>query len=146
MLHHIGITVSDSETAVEFFRVATGGPAAGPYVKSGPAVDAVTGYPGARIIQHFVTPPSGNGVIELLEYRGTPDNRIDPDNGNIGTAHPAVVVADMEHTLERLAELGYRPTSVPQIATSGPIEGYRYVYVIGPDSIRVELLEEPVDQ
>lgn len=139
----MGITVSDSAAALEFFRAASGADVLGPYVKSGPAVDAVTGYSGVEIVQHFLVPPGGSGVLELLEYRGTPRRAIDPDNGNIGAAHPAFVVADMAQTLSRLAALGYEPTSEPQVATSGPIEGYRYAYVIGPDAVRVELLEAP---
>lgn len=143
MLHHIGITVSDSQAAVAFFQAATGGHVLGPYVKSGSGVDAVTGYTGVEIIQHFVIPEMGTGAIELLEYRGTPQRRIDPDNGNVGAAHPALLVRDMHSSLQRLSGLGFAATSEPQVASSGPIEGYRYAYVIGPDSVRVELLEAP---
>lgn len=143
MLHHMGITVSDSESAVKFFEAAAQATVQGPYVKSGPGVDAVTGYPGVEVIQHFITPATGTAVIELLEYRGTPDTRIDPDNGNVGAAHPAFVVADINQALTELEVLGYQATSTPQVASSGPIEGYQYAYVIGPDSIRVELLQAP---
>ena len=141
-LHHIGITVSDTAPATAFYRAATDGEVIGPLAKSGPAVEAATGYPGVEILLTFIRLDDGV-FLELAEYRGTDAPRIDPDNGHIGAAHPAIVVPDIEASLDRLAALDYRPLSATMTATAGPIEGYRYVYVLGPDDVRVELLQEP---
>lgn len=141
-LHHIGITVSDTESATAFYRAATLGEVIGPLRKSGPAVEAATGYPGVEILLTFIRLADGV-FLELAEYRGADAPRIDPDNGHIGAAHPAIVVTDVEASLARLAELGHRPLSPVMTATAGPLEGYRYVYVLGPDDVRVELLQEP---
>lgn len=142
-LHHMGITVSDTDEAMAFYSSLTGGTVTGPLVKAGPAVEAVTGYPGAQILITFITFDGGDTVIELAEYRGTSAERIIPDNGKAGSAHPAIIVDDIEGEIARLAALGYPATSDPMVATSGPMEGYRYAYVIGPDQVRVELLELP---
>jgi len=142
-LHHMGITVSDTDAAVAFYRTLTGGEVIGPLVKRGPAVEAVTGYPGIEILLTFITFDGGESVLELAEYRGGSQARIDPDNGKIGAAHPAIVVDDMDAVLTRMAGLGVRATSSPKVATDGPLEGYRYVYLLGPDDVRVELLEAP---
>lgn len=142
-LHHIGITVSDSSAATAFYAAATGGEVIGPLSKSGPAVEAATGYPGVEILLTFIRLADGV-FIELAEYRGANAPRIDPDNGHIGAAHPALVVDDIEASLARLAELGHRPLSQTMTATAGPIEGHRYVYVLGPDDVRVELLQAPL--
>lgn len=144
-LHHIGITVSDLDAALTFYQTAAAGGVDGPYVKSGPAVEAATGYPGVEILQAFVTFPEGDSVIELLEYRNTSGARIDPDNGSIGAAHPALVVAAIDKTLTSLHSLGYDRLSEPMTATSGPLKGWRCVYVLGPDRVRVELLQAPED-
>ncbi|WP_262001620.1 VOC family protein [Microbacterium sp. Mcb102] len=141
-LHHIGITVSDTVAATAFYRAATEGEAIGPLAKSGPAVEAATGYPGVEILLTFIRLADGV-FLELAEYRGADAPRIDPDNGHIGAAHPAIVVPDIEASLARLAALGHRPLSQIMTATAGPLEGYRYVYVLGPDDVRVELLQEP---
>lgn len=141
-LHHIGITVSDTVAATAFYRAATEGEAIGPLAKSGPAVEAATGYPGVEILLTFIRLADGV-FLELAEYRGADAPRIDPDNGHIGAAHPAIVVPDIEASLARLAALGHRPLSQIMTATAGPLEGYRYVYVLGPDEVRVELLQEP---
>jgi|SRR5690625_117327 len=142
-LHHMGITVGNTQAAVEFYAAVTSGAIDGPYVKSGPGVEAVTGHPGAQVVQTFITPPHAGAVIELLEYRGVPAQWIDPNNGHIGAAHPAIVVADIAAAIEACAQLGYQATADPQVATAGPIEGYLYAYVIGPDEVRVELLQAP---
>lgn len=140
-LHHIGITVSDLDAAITFFQALSGGSVDGPYVKHGPAVEAATGYPGVEILQAFVTLAAGGAVIELLEYRNASGTRIEPDNGSIGAAHPAIVVADIDVALARARTLGYDSLSGPMTATSGPLNGWRYVYVLGPDRVRVELLQ-----
>lgn len=141
-VHHIGITVSDTAAATAFYQAVTEGTVTGPLVKSGPAVEKVTGHPGVEIQLTFIQSPDGV-FIELAEYRGAPPQRINPDTGNVGAAHPAIVVDDIEATLARLAPLGHRPLSQPMTATSGPMEGLRYVYVLGPDDVRVELLQAP---
>lgn len=141
-LHHIGITVSDTAAATAFYAAATGGDVIGPLSKSGPAVEAATGYRGVEILLTFIRLDDGV-FLELAEYRGADNPRIDPDNGHTGAAHPAVVVPDIEASLARLATLGYEPLSQTMTATAGPLDGYRYVYVRGPDDVRVELLQEP---
>ncbi|MCH6231606.1 VOC family protein [Microbacterium sp. CFH 31415] len=142
-LHHMGITVSDTDTAVAFYSALTGGEVVGPLIKSGPAVEAVTGYPGVHILLTFISFAGGGAVIELAEYRNGSGERIDPDTGKAGSAHPAILVDNIDATLARMAAMGVHATSEPKVATDGPMEGYRYVYLIGPDSVRVELLEAP---
>jgi len=141
-IHHIGITVSDSENAAAFYAAATEGEVIGPLSKSGPMIDAATGYPNVEVLLTFIRLTDG-AFLELAEYRGANNLRIDPDNGHIGAAHPAIVVEDITTALARLAALGHEPLSQTMTATAGPMEGYRYVYVVGPDDVRVELLEAP---
>ncbi|WP_194420651.1 VOC family protein [Microbacterium abyssi] len=141
-IHHIGITVSDLASATTFYRTLSGGEAIGPLIKSGPAVEAATGYPGVEISMTFVR-ASNDVFIELLEYRGADAPRIDPNNGHIGAAHPAIVVDDIEAAIAQATDLGYPPLSATMVAGTGPLKGYRYVYILGPDEVRVELLQAP---
>lgn len=142
--HHIGITVSDSAQAAAFYAAITDGQVIGPLVKSGPGVEAATGHPGAEVVLTFIQVTDGV-FIELAEYRGAAAVHIDPDNGHVGAAHPAIVVDDIDAGVARAAALGYRTQSTIQTASAGPLEGCRYVYVLGPDGVRVELLQEPHD-
>lgn len=142
MIHHVGITVSDITRSLAFYADLTGGSVDGPYTRSGPGVDAITGYTGVKVHQAFVTPPDGAAVVELLQYEGGSDVVIDPDNGHTGAAHVALVVGDLDALLARLTERGVPAISDP-IALSAPLLGYRAVYVLDPDRVRVELLEPP---
>lgn len=142
-VHHVGITVSDIGAALEFYRDLTDGEISGPLDKSGPGVDAVTGYPGVVVRQAFVTVPDGDTLIELLEYRGGSDVAIDPDNGSVGAVHVAIQVHDLDATLERLTARGVTALSAPMTGTTGVMENHRFLYVLGPDRVRVELVEPP---
>lgn len=141
-LHHMGITVSNIDVAMEFYRHIIGGTIDGPYEKSGPAVDAATGCKGVTVFLAFIV-LDGESVIELAEYRNGSDERAPTDTNRPGVGHPAFVVDDIEDAILRAEQMGYPALSEPKTATAGPMEGYRYVYLLGPDQLRVELLETP---
>lgn len=142
MMNHAGLTVSNLEASIAFYAGVTGGTVEGPYENSGPAVDAVTGYPGVVVRQAFVNPPEGTSVIELLEYQGGSGVVLDPDNGSVGAVHVAVEVPDLDAALARLRSEGVTALSDPIRAGRGPVAGCRVVYVLDPDRIRVELVEK----
>ncbi|MFE7244060.1 VOC family protein [Streptomyces sp. NPDC057580] len=141
-IHHVGITVSDLERSLAFYEDLLGGERLGPYERSGPRIDAVTGYPGIVVRQAFVTAAEGTSMVELLQYVGGSDVVIEPDNGHVGAAHVAIVVSDLDATLERLRDRGTTALSAP-ITASAPLAGHRVVYVLDPDRVRVELVEPP---
>ena len=62
-------------------------------------------------------------------------------NGNIGNAHIAFFVDELEPFYEKLAALGVKSVSRPVTPTIGPNQGGRAVYLIDPDGFRVELIE-----
>lgn len=142
MIHHVGVTVSDMTRSLAFYADLLGGSVDGPYERRGPRVEAVTGYPGIVVRQAFVTPPDGTAVVELLQYDGGSGVVLDPDHGHTGAAHVAVVVTDLDGLLARLTARGVPAVSAP-ITLSSPLAGYRAVYVLDPDRVRVELLEPP---
>lgn len=142
-VHHVGITVSNLDEAVRFYRDITGGALIGPFERSGPAIDAVTGHAGVVVRQAFVECPGGATMIELLEYQGGSGIRIDPDNGSIGAVHVAITVRDLDAVIERLKAQEVVAVSEPMTGTAGPMERHRFMYVLGPDKVRVELVERP---
>lgn len=142
-INHLGLTVSDLDRSVEFYRDLTGGVLVGPWDRRGPKVDEVTGYPGVTVRQAFLEVPGADTTIELLQYVGGSDVVIEPDHGHVGAVHVAVEVADLDAALARLAERGVSPLSAPIVASDGPLGGYRCVYVLDPDRIRVELVQAP---
>lgn len=141
-IHHVGITVSDLARSLAFYEDLLGGERLGPYERSGPRIDAVTGYPGIVVRQAFVRAEEGATVVELLQYDGGSDVVIEPDNGHVGAAHVAITVTDLDATLDRLRARGTTALSEPIVA-SEPMAGHRVVYVLDPDRVRVELVEPP---
>ena len=141
-VHHVGITVSDMERSLAFYEDLLGGARSGPYERSGPRIDAVTGYPGVVVRQAFVRAEEGPTVVELLQYDGGSSVVIDPANGHVGAVHVAIMVSDLDATLERLRAAGVEALSEPIVA-SDPLAGHRVVYVLDPDRVRVELVEPP---
>ncbi|MFT4082555.1 MAG: VOC family protein [Nocardioides sp.] len=141
-IHHVGITVSDIGRSLDFYEDLLGGERLGPYERSGPRIDAVTGHPGVVVRQAFVRAREGTTIVELLQYDGGSGLSIDPDNGHAGAAHVGVTVTDLDATLAHLSERGAEAISVP-VTTSEPLAGWRVVYVLDPDRVRVELMEPP---
>jgi catechol 2,3-dioxygenase-like lactoylglutathione lyase family enzyme len=64
-------------------------------------------------------------------------------NGNIGNAHIAFKVDELEPIYQRLKAAGVRSVSEPVTPTIGPNKGGRAVYMIDPDGFRVELIQAP---
>lgn len=141
-VHHVGITVSDLTRSVDFYADLLGGEVLGPYVRSGPRIDAVTGYEGVVVRQAFVKATDADTVVELLQYENGSPVVLDPDNGHVGAAHVAISVTGLDDILKRLREQGVHVLSDPIVA-SEPMAGYRCVYVLDPDRVRVELVEPP---
>ncbi len=141
-VHHVGITVSDIHRSLDFYAALLGGERLGPYDRSGPRIDAVTGHPGAVVHQAFVTATGGSTVVELLQYENGSPVVLDPDNGNVGAAHVAITVSGLDGILARLRDEGVAVVSEPIVA-SAPLAGHRCVYVLDPDRVRVELVDPP---
>ena len=141
-VHHVGITVSDIERSLDFYADLLGGERLGPWRRSGPRIDAVTGYPGVVVHQAFVRAQEGATMVELLQYENGSTTVLDPDNGCVGAAHVAITVTGLDQILAGLRERGVEQVSEPIVA-SEPMAGHRCVYVLDPDRVRVELVEPP---
>ncbi|CAM5644267.1 glyoxalase [Streptomyces pilosus] len=142
-VNHVGITVSDLDRSLDFYTRLLGGEHVGSWERSGPRIDAVTGYPGVVVRQAFIRLLEGAALIELLQYVGGSGQRVEPDHGHVGVAHVAVDVTGLDALLARLRGEDVTVLSEPIVASEGPLEGHRVVYVLDPDRVRVELVEAP---
>lgn len=140
-VNHVGITVSDIDRSLDFYVSVLGGESLGRWERSGPRVDAVTGYPGVLVRQAFVGLARGTTLIELIQYVGGASEVTDPDHGRAGSVHVAVNVSKFNSVLDRMRAEGVHVLSQPIVAGEGPLEGRRVVYVLDPDRVRVELVE-----
>jgi catechol 2,3-dioxygenase-like lactoylglutathione lyase family enzyme len=139
---HTGITVSDLDRAVGYFRDALGLEVSDPVRASGELFEQVTGVPGCVIDIRFVTAPGH--TIELLCYSGPADREssgLRPcDNGHF---HLCLDVDDIEAVIEVGRPYGFEPVNPVQVVASGPRAGTKVIYTRGPDNLTVELMEHP---
>lgn len=141
-MNHTGFTVKDLARAAAFFRDVLGFTISPTTRQSGPAVGRMVGVPGAEVDIAFAT--HGDSTIELICYV-TPCSEREHDlrHCDVGYAHVAFEVDDIERMAEAIRLAGYDLFSEPQIVPAGPRKGGRNIYAKGPDGIVVELQQAP---
>jgi len=139
---HTGITVSDLERSIRFYRDVLGFEVSPPVAVSGPFFEKVTGVPGCVIDVAFAR--GAGHIVELLCYR-EPHGRktstlraCDP-----GFWHLCFKVRDIEHVVRAIRAGGFEAVSEIQTAMDPPVTGLRVVYARDPDGVVLELIEEP---
>jgi glyoxylase I family protein len=138
---HTGITVSNLERSLAFWRDVLGFEFSHAAHQKGELTQEVTGVEGAEIKLAVLKTPGGH-KIELLEYLAPADRR--PSNlrpCDVGSVHVALLVEDLDAALAHIAASGWKAAGKPQILTKGPNAGKRVVYVRDPDGTTIELMQ-----
>jgi len=139
---HTGITVSNVERSLEFWRDVLGFELSHRAHQKGELAEQITGVAGAEILIAVVKAPGHK--IELLEYRAPEDRkRLDARPCDVGAVHVALVVDELDPILERIAASGWKAAGKPQTLTVGPNAGKRVIYVRDPDGTTIELMQMP---
>src|SRR6266513_3901973 len=142
---HTGITVSNLERALEFWQNVLGFEFSHRAHQSGEMVEQITGVKGAELKLAVVKAPGGH-KIELLEYLAPSDRKhVDLRPCDIGHAHVALTVDDLDAVLNAIAASGWKAAGKPQTLTSGSNAGKRVVYVRDPDGTTIEFMQPPAD-
>lgn len=133
-MHHVGITVTDLETAVTFYRDVLGLAVLDRFEVSGEAFETAVDIEGASgSFAHL----DGDGVrVELVEYDPEGAAHAKAALNRPGTAHLGISVDDVDEFVAGVPE-GVETVSQPQTTASGT----RLVFVRDPDGNLVELLE-----
>ncbi|ADJ15320.1 VOC family protein [Halalkalicoccus jeotgali] len=132
--HHVGVTVSDLERAVEFYRDVLGLDVLERFTVSGEAFSAGVGVEDAT--GQFVHLDGDGARIELIEYDPEGDRRPEPDVNQPGATHVGLGVSDLDGFYEGLPE-GIETLSEPRTTESGT----RILFVRDPEGNLVEILE-----
>lgn len=145
-IFHTGITVSDLDRSVAFYRDVLGLELVAQWDSSQPYLRTVVGYPDAELrIALLRLPRAGAGVsghhIELLEYRRPRGTRGDARTFNPGNAHVAFMVEDLDAAYAEMRAKGVRFKSAPVEITHGRNKGAKAVYFFDPDDITLELVQ-----
>src|SRR5262249_46252295 len=140
---HTGITVSNLERSLAFWRDVLGFELSHTAHQKGELANEITGVERAEIKLAVLKTPGGH-KIELLQYLAPPDSRSPSLRPcDVGFVHVALLIDDLDAVLERIAAFGWKPAGKPQILKSGPNTGKRVAYVRDPDGTTIEFMELP---
>lgn len=132
---HIGITVSNLERSLAFYRDILGFILEREVERSGEYIEKMVGMPGAHL--RTATLSGGGYRIELVEYLSP---RGEPIKGRLcdpAMIHLAFSTSNIHEIYEYLTSNGVQFTAPPQ---QGPSGGYA-AYFLDPDGITLELLQ-----
>ena len=140
---HTGITVSDLERSLAFWRDVLGFELSHRARQSGVLASEITGVTGAEISLAVVKAPGHK--IELLQYHAPPNRRLKSEFRpcDVGAVHVALTVDDLDAVIEKIRAAGWQPGGQPQTLTMGPNAGRRVIYVRDPDGTTIEFMQPP---
>ena len=132
--HHIGLTVSDLDRAVDFYQSVFDVPEAARFGVGGEAFATGVDIDGASA--RFVHLDLGSVRLELVGYEPTGEPRASPTLNQPGATHSGVRVADLDAFYASLPA-DIESVSPPQTTESGT----KICFLRDPDGNLVELLE-----
>jgi catechol 2,3-dioxygenase-like lactoylglutathione lyase family enzyme len=138
-LYHVGLTVSNLDRSLDWYRRVLGLEAEFVASGSGPELSGAVGVPDT--VLRFAMIPLGNAYLELLEYTHPKGRPFDRTNGDIGSAHVCFDVPDMQSAYSELMRRGAQFLSDPFPIVGGPLDGCSFVYFRDPDGLCLEILQ-----
>lgn len=142
---HTGLTVSDLDRSIAFYRDLLGLELVRQWDSAQPYLRTIVGFPDAELRLAMLRVPgpddSTSGLIELLEYRVPRGRRGDPGTNHPGNVHVCFVVDDLDAVHEALSAKGVRFKSKPVAIDHGPNAGGKAVYLWDPDDITLEMIQ-----
>ena len=144
-LLHGGVTVSDMEASLAFYRDGLGLPVQLDTVRVATYTHEALALPFTDIrMVLLAVPGTAGGVIELLEYRGAERQPAASRPCDPASSHLCREVRDAAAAYARLTALGYPARSAAAVdVDAGPNTGGRMFYLADPDGYWIELVERP---
>lgn len=140
-IFHGGVTVSDMDRALRFYRDGLGLEVEFDTVLDGPYLPVVLGLTFETIRAVYLRLPGGQ-FIELLEYRGIERLPATSRPCDYGAGHLCLYVEGIDEIFQKLSDMSYRARSAgPVDITQGPNAGARSIYLLDPDGYAVELFQ-----
>lgn len=139
---HAGLTVSDMDRSLPFYRDLLGFAVKADYRIESPYIFAITATSGRAIHIVYLAIPNSEVHLELLEYcgcerRATASQPCDP-----GNSHLSLRVKDVEAFQRHLLASGFTSRSAaPVEITHGPRAGSKALYAVDPDGYFIEIVE-----
>src|SRR5262245_64554621 len=138
--NHVGLTVSNLERSVAFYRDLLGFRVA--YERGEVTADympRLVGIPGARLkIVGLDIPGLHLDLIEYIEPKGAESAGWTSDVGNM---HIGFTVDELWAAYRHLSAAGVRFKSEPVSPSTGPNKGGWAVYFVDPDGVTLEMIQ-----
>lgn len=134
--HHVGLTVSDLEPVVAFYRDTLGLSVVDRFEVGGEAFADVVDVPDASGSFVHLESPDGETRLELVEYEPVGSGTDESELNRPGAAHVGFSVPDLEAFFESLPA-DVESLSEPRTTASGTT----LVFLRDPEGNLVELLE-----
>jgi len=138
ILRHIGITITDIEESLSFYRDLLGFEVVRIMDESGEHIDNFSSLSDVKV-KTIKLKDANNGMIELLYYYSHPKKAEQKDITHIGCSHFALTVEDLDSILEKLKRKNYDINSIPQYSPDGKV---KLTFCKGPDGTLIELVQE----
>ena len=140
--NHTSFTVSDLDRTVAYFRDALGFEVTSKAPRDPKKVSEITGIEGAQVMIAYVR--GAGHSIELIEYLGPSDRTsVRPRPCDVGFAHLAYDVDDIDAAIDRSAEHGVFPIGLVTVIDQGPNRGGKVAYLRDSDGITIEFIQKP---
>jgi len=141
--NHTSFTVADLDRAIALFRDGLGFVLTSRAGRDPASIQTITGVDGAEVEIAYLNRP--DHTVELIQYSAPADRvtvRVRPCD--VGFAHIAFDVRDIDAVITHLAAYGAAPIAPPFVnKTGGPNAGVRVSYLHSPDMVTIELIERP---
>lgn len=140
-VHHTSLTVSDLEGSLAFYRDLLGMPVIHIFESSPEFCEKITAIRGARLKIAYLD--AWGHRLELIQYLSPQGRRLDLSTCNIGVAHIAFDVDNLETMYQELKARKVKFKSEPVPIAVGPNRGGFSVYLEDPDGITLEFIQPP---
>ena len=137
-LRHVGITITNIEESLKFYRDILGFEVVKIMDESGEHIDNFSALTGIKVKTIKLKDKLG-GMVELLKYYSHPQDPIVHDITHIGCSHIALTVENLDNLVAQITDSGYIVNSEPQYSPDGNV---KFTFCKGPDGVLVELVEE----
>ena len=140
-INHTSFTVADVEASANWYCDKLGFEVMSNATRAKDFSEKVTGIPGADL--HIIYVKGGGYPIELVQYVGSPGVKIDTATNNVGSAHVAYIVDELQEMYKELTSKGVKILSPPITVNDGPNKGGLVVYLEDLDGNTLEFIERP---
>jgi catechol 2,3-dioxygenase-like lactoylglutathione lyase family enzyme len=141
-IDHLGMVVTDLDVSLDFYTRLLEAPITHRQAWRGRDADYVAAMlgrpPGMELEAGHIQIPHTNSLLELIQYSGIEQGRLDVAPSDVGAIHLGLSVDSAEDTVARM--------KVPSMGgvvdiPNGPSRGGRTAYLRDPDGVSIQLME-----